>query len=195
MALFKRRIRPHITIRLMEYLYPKTGYLRALHYFKHRTMRLKGSAASIAGGLACGVAVSFTPFIGLHFLLAMAIAWLIRANIVASMLGTMAGNPVTFVPIWILIYETGSLLLGRVTEVGDIKKLTGSMEYEGALGFFEKLPDLFWPIIWPMLLGGLIWAPIAWIASYYILKPIIAEYQFIRRFRRMKHKSKDTEND
>ena len=43
----------------------------------HRIKRLPGTPQSIAAGVACGVAASFTPFIGLHFVLAALFAWLV----------------------------------------------------------------------------------------------------------------------
>ena len=49
-------------------------------YWRARFRRLKGTPNSIALGIACGVAVSFTPFVGAHLMLAMLVAWMMRGN-------------------------------------------------------------------------------------------------------------------
>ena len=65
-----------------------TGWRRYEKRMLARLSRLGGTPYSIAAGVACGVAVSFTPFVGLHFVLAVATAWLVRGNVLAGMLGT-----------------------------------------------------------------------------------------------------------
>ena len=52
------------------------------------------SPYAIASGFACGSMVSFTPLLGLHFILAIVFAYIIRGNFVAALLGTIVGNPV-----------------------------------------------------------------------------------------------------
>ena len=69
-----------------------------------RLKRLQGTPYSIATGFACGVAISFTPFIGFHMILAALTAWLIRGNIIASAIGTIVGNPWTFPFIWLAVF-------------------------------------------------------------------------------------------
>ncbi|WP_330448804.1 DUF2062 domain-containing protein [Paracoccus marcusii] len=39
--------------------------------------------------------VNFTPLFGFHFLSAAAVAWIIRGNVLAALLATFVGNPVT----------------------------------------------------------------------------------------------------
>ena len=61
--------------------------------------------------------VSFTPLLGLHFLLAIIFAYMIRGNFIAALIGTVVGNPITFPFIWGLIYKVG-------TQVTSIKENT-----------------------------------------------------------------------
>ena len=78
-----------------------------------RLKQLKGTPYSVAAGFACGVAISFTPFIGFHLLLAAITAWIIRGNIISSAIGTLIGNPWTFPFIWVAVLSTGNYLLGN----------------------------------------------------------------------------------
>ncbi len=83
------------------------------HGFMERLRSLKGSPGSIAAGAATGVMVSFTPFIGLHTLLAIVIAWLIRANVLAAAFGDCCRQSVD-IPFYLgerLLYRAG--LAGR----------------------------------------------------------------------------------
>ena len=70
---------------------------------------MPASNYAIASGVACGAMVSFTPLLGLHFLLAIMFAFLIRGNLIAALTGTFVGNPITFPFIWGLIYNVGAL--------------------------------------------------------------------------------------
>ena len=92
---------------------------RVIKYLIYRTVRLDDSSHRIARGCACGIAVSFTPLFGLHFFLAVVIAWAIRGNIAAALLGTFAGNPLTFPLMWAITYPSGLFLLSLVFISGE----------------------------------------------------------------------------
>ena len=70
-----------------------------------------GSAYSLASGFACGVAVSFTPLVGFHLLLACGLAYFIRGNLATALLGTIFGNPWTFPLIFVLLQAIGEGLI------------------------------------------------------------------------------------
>ena len=57
--------------------------------------------------------MSFTPLFGLHFVFAAALAWVMGGNMVAALLATFVGNPVTFPLIAAVSMEVGTWLLGR----------------------------------------------------------------------------------
>ena len=78
---------------------------RASLFYFLKLVRVKDSQDKLAVGFACGSMVSFSPFIGFHFLLAVIFAYIFRGNIVASLIGTFVGNPFTFPFIWIFIYK------------------------------------------------------------------------------------------
>jgi hypothetical protein len=132
-----------------------------------RLRQLKGTPYSVAAGFACGVAISFTPFIGFHLILAAITAWIIRGNIVSSAIGTLVGNPWTFPFIWVAVLSTGNYLLGH-----------GSIDNVNFLKIFEKAGEAVmtfkfknfghdaWPIIYPMMIGCIPYYIISWFVSY-----------------------------
>ena len=87
------------------------SFNRTKKYFLLNLKRMKGSSHDIAIGLASGIAVSFTPFLGLHALLGITLAWILRGSMAAALVGTLFGNPWTFPFIWYLSYEIGKLLI------------------------------------------------------------------------------------
>lgn len=61
-----------------------------------------------------GIFIAFSPFLGLHTIIATALAFLFRFNKVAIYTGTFINNPfLTLVPIIIASYAIGAFLLGR----------------------------------------------------------------------------------
>ena len=94
--MFRRRHSQSFVSRIRSVVWPERGFRRLFAYLLQRIARMPGSPLSIAIGVACGVSVSFTPFIGFHFLLGAFLAYLLRGNILASAIGTIVGNPWTF---------------------------------------------------------------------------------------------------
>lgn len=159
---------------LRQLVRPDMGYVRALRYLGHRVARLPGTPGSIAAGVSFGVAVSFTPFLGLHMVLAVALAWLTRANVIAAALGTFFGNPWTFVVIWPLTYQTGVWLMGTDARAGPPPDLD-----------FAVLTERPWDLLVPMAVGAAPAAVLAWLAFYWPGRYLVAGYQKNRLRRRL----------
>ncbi|MBS0184765.1 MAG: DUF2062 domain-containing protein [Proteobacteria bacterium] len=85
------------------------GFKRLFRYLFLRLLRLKASPYAIALGLAIGVAISFTPLLGAHIILAVSLSWTLRANKVSALLGTLIGTPWTLPFMLFLSYKTGIL--------------------------------------------------------------------------------------
>ena len=174
--MFRRRNPLPIHRRVTALLWPSRGWRRASAYLAHRVGRLPGTPYRIAAGFACGAAISFTPFIGLHFVGAALLAVALRGNLIASALGTVVGNPWTFPFIWAWIYTLGRWLLGGPA-VSDLP------EYISLHYIFERP----WEVLWPMTVGGLPTAVAAWFVFFWPIRGAVAEYQTVRR-RRIRRK-------
>jgi uncharacterized protein len=193
---FRRRTRRPWLESLREAVYPRRGWGRALEYIGHRVKRLPDSPHRIALGFSCGVLASFTPFFGFHFFLAAGLAWLLRANVVASLIGTAFGNPITFPIIASTSLTLGRRILGYGVSGRDFGRVTDALA-EGVTGFwrgllglvgygdggFGRLVPLFTDIVWPYFVGGLLPSLICAVASYYLTRPLIGAYQKRRRIR------------
>ena len=166
--------------------WPTMGWRRTGHYLKHRIGRIPGSPYEIAAGFACGAAISFSPFVGLHFIMGGVWAWLIRANIVSSAIGTAVGNPWTFPLIWIWIYQCGLWLgagYGNTPMDGtqlDFEALFGSIMEAMLSGDLDFLMETAGPLFWPMLVGSVPSIVFIWVAVYFPLKAMVESYKKVR---------------
>ena len=138
---------------------------RFISYYKLKLARLPASPHAIAAGFACGSMVSFTPLLGLHFLLAIVFAYIIRGNYVAALLGTIVGNPITFPFIWGLIYKVGAFFTSTKQ-----KELNHEIN-------FDMIMTQTYEIFLPMLLGGAILAIPVWLMSYLLTHSFISSYK------------------
>ncbi len=156
--------------RVRELVWPSAGWHRASLYIAHRLRRLPGTPYRIAAGFACGAAISFTPFIGFHFVGAALLSLLLRGSLLASAIGTVVGNPWTFPFIWTWIYALGQWMLGGevVSELPAVLSLTY---------IFERPLD----VLWPMTVGGVPTSVAAWFAFFWPVRGAVAEYQHARR--------------
>ena len=143
-------------------------------YVVKRITRLSGTPHSIAAGAACGVAVSFTPFLGFHVISAFLLCLVVRGNYLAAAIGTLVGNPWTLPFLLLASYQLGHALLGG--PAAPIK----SLQHWNLATFFAKLEAC-------VLAYGR-WQPPfrpgRWRGSYFPLVRIVGAYQEARARRR-----------
>lgn len=147
------------------------GFTRSLRYMKLRLLRLSASPHSIAAGVALGIGVAWTPFLGVHIIIAMALGFLMRVNLVAAALGTTFANPLTFPFIWASTWELGHFLLGRQKEAGvahvDFVALFSHLEFR----------QIWRPVLEPMTVGALLPAAVSAVIAYITVYSLISGFQ------------------
>lgn len=187
--MFQRRIPTSFLRKLREGIWPKAGWKRAGLYLWHRLQRLPGSRSAIAAGFACGVCVSMTPMMGLHFIMAALLAWVLRANILASAIGTVAGNPWTFPFIWMSSHYLGHWILEDAPEGAELRvnfrAVFESLWYGVRHLDMPYLIAHVWPVWWPMMVGSIPLAIIAYFATYWPLRRAMEGYHRVRGLRRL----------
>ena len=143
---------------------------RRIRHYLRRLLAVDDSPQRIALAFAIGVFLAFSPLVGLHTVLGLAIAFLFGLNRMALLIGLFVNNPWTLVPIYIAAGYIGGLLFG----------------YPG----HAAMPDFGWNQLWrmhywvelgrqwrlliPVALGSLILSIVFAILSYplalYLLK-------------------------
>ncbi|WP_027244930.1 DUF2062 domain-containing protein [Leisingera daeponensis] len=191
---FRRRDRRSPLRALADFVWPRGGWARAFLYVKHRVRRLPDSPERIARGIWAGVFTTFTPFYGMHFVVAAIIARLMNGNILASLSATFFGNPLTYVPIGVASLQTGHWILGTEFDEEVDKSLAGKFMAAGAdlkdnlfALFMDKPADwqglhLFYnEVFYPYMIGGIIPGIISATVCYMLSLPVIRVYQQRRR--------------
>ncbi|MEO7274322.1 MAG: DUF2062 domain-containing protein [Vicinamibacterales bacterium] len=102
---------------------------------------------------AVGVFFGFSPILGLHTILGIAVAFVFGLNRIAVVLGIYSNLP------WILpAYYTVTTLLGAFilrVEVppGLLRELTDSLR-DASWGEFRRLAHALWPLAWAFVVGS-----------------------------------------
>lgn len=169
--LFRSRETPSLAERIRLAVWPRVSWSRSLRYYRARVVRLSGSAHAIALGFGIGVTAAFSPFVGFHIFIALGAAWLFRANLISTALGTAIANPITLPFIWASTYEVGRTILGHDRHGGadDI-----------GLSFASRSFDELLPLIRTMLVG---WVPVGLMAGSIAY---LVAYQAVRAYRSMR---------
>jgi uncharacterized protein (DUF2062 family) len=188
---FKRRDRRTIWQATSDFVYPRGGWGRAFEYVKHRVRRLPDTPERIARGIWAGVFTTFTPFYGLHFVVAAIIARVMRGNLLAALMSTFFGNPLTYIPIGITSLQTGYFLLGirgKDAHVGEqFSRAFSDLWHNFRAAFtpevahWDFLLTFYNDVFYPYLIGGIIPGVIAATIAYYLAVPLITAYQNRRR--------------
>ena len=189
--LFKRRERRSIFRFFYEVVFSLKGISRAIEYVGIRLKRIPDTPHKISLGMSCGIFASFTPLFGLHFLIAGLLSYLLRANVLASLIGTFVGNPITFPIITVFNLKLGEWLLGSSEySSGDGGKIfEGFLDFifliyksfftEGSIGenSVPRMNEFLNGVFIPYSLGGLILGVFSAIISYFLLRSLVSTYQ------------------
>jgi hypothetical protein len=169
---------------VIDFIWPRRGFRNAWNYRMLRLSRMRVCPHRLSLGFAAGAFASFTPLIGLHFVLALVIALVVRGNILASAVGTVVGNPVTFPFIWLATYQVGSRIIGVTPVAGAGVAAPGETAAAAAAAWYE-FGAIFQDTLWPMLVGamplGLIGAAASYALCYATLTRLRRQRQPIRR--------------
>ncbi len=187
--MFKRRTKRSYTQMVTEGFYPRGGWSRALSYVIHRLRRLPDPPHKIARGVAAGVFVCFTPFFGFHFVLAIALAFVMQGNLMAALIATFFGNPLTFPIIATISIELGSWMLGMqhglpLPQLVDAFS-TASLElwtnftamFTSDVAHWNRLANFFYRVFLPYMIGGIVPGIVVAVIAYIVTLPVIAAYQ------------------
>ena len=189
--MFKRREKRSIFRFFHEVIFSLKGISRAIEYVGIRLKRIPDTPHKISLGMSCGIFASFTPLFGLHFLIAGLLSYLLRANVLASLIGTFVGNPITFPIISVFNIKLGEWILGSSEySSGDGGKIfEGFLDFifliyksfftEGSIGEnnVPRMNEFLKGVFIPYSLGGLILGIFIAVISYFLLRPLVATYQ------------------
>jgi len=122
----------------------------------------------MATAFAVGVFIGMSPLLGLHTVLGLFAAWLLRLNRVITLVGVFVTNPWTIVPIYSFGTWVGAKIIGlnKVIPVIDWTEIT-------ILGFLKE----FRPLLLPFIIGSTALGIVSAIVGYFILYTAVKKYR------------------
>ena len=127
---------------------------------------------------AIGVFIAFSPFLGLHTIMATAVAFMFRFNKIAIYAGTFINNPfLTLVPIIILSYAVGAFLLGQPMSIPEegLALLKNPQIFSG--DYYRLLFIQSWNIVWPFSVGATALSVVCSLLAYPLTLRMLRAYR------------------
>ena len=119
----------------------------------------------------CGVLIGFSPFIGFHTLIAIAVVFLFRVNRLAFLAGVFSNTPWTVAPAAALGTGLGVYILGSDAALPEISydALTSGQ-------FWSELTADAWNLLVPFFVGNFILSAAFAMMVYWIPKRFLLQY-------------------
>ena len=139
-----------------------------------RLLTLDDPPERTALAFSLGVFIAFSPFLGLHTIMATLVAFLFRFNKIAVYSGTFINNPfLTLVPIIIASYAIGAFILGRPLRIPaagiDLLKHPQLLTAD----YYRQLFSQSWDIVWPFAIGGMVLSVVCSVIAYPVTSALL----------------------
>ncbi len=132
-----------------------------------RLLTLDDPPERTALAFAVGVFIAFSPFLGLHTIMAVLAAFIFRFNKIAIFSGTFINNPfLTLVPIIIASYATGAFLLGRPLRISSEGIQLLKEPHLLTADYYHRLWREGWKVVWPFTVGGMVLSVVCSLVAY-----------------------------
>ena len=175
--LFRRRNKASWPVRVREFFWPRKGLTRPARYLAKRILRLSASPHAVATGVAAGIFSAFTPLLGFHVILALALAYLMAGNLLAAALATTIANPLTIPLIALATFRVGEVFLGvQSAQAVTASELFHMLEH-------LQLSELWQPVLKPMLVGAGFLGVSAAFLSYGVTRHAVRSFKARRHAR------------
>ena len=137
-----------------------------------------------AAAYALGVLLGFSPFLGLHTVLGLVLAFALNLNRVAVLIGVYSNLPWILVPYYTLTTWLGASVLGVDAPPGVVEQLVAGLEHRSWTEFRGAVMTLK-PFLWAFTLGSSLGAAILAVAAYRVAFVMISSHR--RRIHRSQH--------
>ena len=124
-----------------------------------------------------GVFIAFSPFLGLHTIMATFVAFAFRFNKIAIYAGTFLNNPfITLVPIIIVSYAVGALIMGRPMRIPEegMRLLKNPEIFSGE--YYRQVFVQSWNLVEPFAIGATVLSVVCSLLAYPITLKTLRAY-------------------
>ncbi len=140
----------------------------AIRKWAERLLHIHDSPERTARAFAIGVAIGFSPFLGLHMALGLAIAFALNLNRVAVLLGMWVNLPWFIAPFYAVATAFGAWILRSRMPADFLPHLDRIWQTPGIVDRLQALGALLRPLLPAYLLGSSILAAILGVAGYFL---------------------------
>ena len=131
-------------------------------------LQLDDTPHRIALSFAIGVSIAFSPFLGIHTGLALAIAYALGLSRAAMVIGAYVNNPWTIAP----MYTAGTLLGCYILGVPPEGLSQIEWEFHGH-AFYVAMFQALRPYILPFVLGNSLLGAVGAVGAYFTLRSVL----------------------
>jgi uncharacterized protein (DUF2062 family) len=135
-----------------------------------------------AAAYAVGVFFGFSPFLGLHTVMGLAVAFALGLNRVAVLLGVYSNLPWILPPYYTLMTIIGAALLGIEVPSGLLQELKGALAARSFTELRQSASALA-PIAWAFTVGSTGGAVLLALVAYYVSYVMIVTHRHRREHR------------
>ncbi len=155
-----------------------------MSYFRDKfrgIFQVKESPHRIALAFAVGVFMGISPFLGLHYIGGIMLAWLFRLNKLITVIGVSVNNPWTIVPLSSFCAWLGAKLLGIEQVLPEVDWARMSLSHiigtMSDMDNFLIVVNKLMPLIKSFFVGSFIICIISAIISYFLIKVLAVRYK------------------
>ena len=131
-------------------------------------LRVEDAPGRVAGAFGIGVFIAFSPLLGIHTGLALAVAFAFRLNRVAILAGTWVNNPWTIAPLYLAGTLLGCALLGVPSD--GLESINWHLH---GRAFYAALLEGLRPYLVPFLVGNSVLGLLSGALAYLILRSVL----------------------
>ncbi|MFC1676696.1 DUF2062 domain-containing protein [Planctomycetota bacterium] len=167
----------------------QTATERFVNFVKRHVLHADDSAHRLALGAALGLFVAWTPFLGLHILIVLGLALVLRANKFLALICVWVCNAFTLVAIYYPSYLLGQTVLSFFrtepylgpNKIAELFKESLSLKHIHTnfltSQFWEQLGIFIVQIGLELLIGGLIIGSVVATIAYFTIRRLIISYR------------------
>lgn len=141
-----------------------TGLSAARRWFE-QLLHTHDTPSRTAAAYAIGVFFGFSPFLGLHTILGLVVAFAFNLNRVAVLLGVYSNLPWILPAYYTLATMGGAMILNVDLPPGLLKDFREALT-DASWGEFRRFVKTLTPLVWSYALGSIIGAAILALAAY-----------------------------
>jgi len=158
--------------------------MRPIKDLVKKLLHIEDTPERTALAYSIGVFLGFSPFLGFHTLLGIAIAFLFKLNRVAVLLGAWSNIPWWLVPYYMVATWMGMWLMGFKINKSTFKEMFRTGVEQGFIGsdFWSQIASQ-WSLLLSFMIGSLILAALLSLIAYPLSLRWIKFYRLKKRKR------------